>query len=115
MPCMERMLATEFKSRPGAGAGRGGRWLGPCLLGILLVVAAAAQGQTAAEAWVRRYRSAEAGSSDTALKVVADSDGNAIVAGYSNDGFTGQDMLIIKYSGVGVPLWTNRYNGPGNA
>src|SRR5439155_1771730 len=24
------------------------------------------------------------------------------------------DMLIIKYSGAGVPLWTNRYNGPGN-
>ena len=23
-------------------------------------------------------------------------------------------MLGIKYSGAGVPVWTNRYNGPGN-
>jgi hypothetical protein len=43
-----------------------------------------------------------------------DSSGNVIVAGYSANGITGEDWIIIKYSSDGVPLWTNRYNGPSN-
>jgi hypothetical protein len=67
------------------------------------------------EAWVQRYGS-EAGSEDYAYKVVTDAAGNVIVAGSTdNNQFGSADMLVIKYSGAGVPLWTNRYNGPGNS
>src|SRR5688572_28415644 len=84
-----------------------------CLMGMLLCSWLAAQAQTAVEAWVRRYNSTT--SQDYARKVVTDRDGNVIVAGESNDGVTGIDIVIIKYSGAGVPLWTNRHNGLGNA
>jgi len=47
--------------------------------------------------------------------VVTDNAGNVIVAGHTDDGITGGDMLVIKYSGAGVLLWTNRYNGPANS
>ena len=77
---------------------------------------AAALGQSAAEAWARRYSSPETNSHDSALAIAVDSDGNAIVAGSTDVGATGMpDMLIIKYSGAGEALWTNRYNGPGNS
>jgi hypothetical protein len=68
------------------------------------------------EAWVQRHGSeSEAGTEDYANKVVTDAAGNVIVAGPTgNQTGGGSDMLIIKYSGAGVPLWTNRYNGPGN-
>jgi hypothetical protein len=49
------------------------------------------------EAWVQRYGS-EAGSQDSAYQVVTDAAGNVIVAGSPG---------LIKYSGAGVPLWTN--------
>jgi hypothetical protein len=68
------------------------------------------------KAWVQRYGS-EAGAEDSASKVVTDAAGNVIVAGTRthNQTGSGSDMLVIKYSGAGVPLWTNRYNGPYNA
>ncbi len=68
------------------------------------------------EAWVQRYGS-EAGSQDSAYQVVTDAAGNVIVAGTTADTQTGggSDMLIIKYSGAGVPLWTNRYDGGATA
>ena len=72
-----------------------------------------AQAQPAVEAWVRSY-SGQAESDDQAQKVVLDSSGNVIVAGSSDAGVNGSDWLIIKYSSAGVPLWTNRYNGPDN-
>src|SRR5436309_1733438 len=50
-----------------------------------------------------------------AQAVAVDSSGNVFVTGYSDSGFgTNLDYATIKYSGAGVPLWTNRYNGPGN-
>jgi hypothetical protein len=85
-----------------------------CLLGILFYSWIVTQAQTATEAWVRRYNSPEAGSQDYTFKVVTDTAGNAIVAGYTDDGYTGRDMLVTKYSGAGVPLWTNRYNSLDN-
>jgi hypothetical protein len=64
------------------------------------------------EAWVQHYGS-EAGSQDYASKVVTDAAGNVIGAGSpGNQTGGGSDMNIIKYSGAGVPLWTNRYKGP---
>ncbi len=54
------------------------------------------------QAWVQRYGS-ETGSQDSAYNVVTDAAGNVIVAGSPG---------LLKYSGAGVPLWTNRYNGP---
>ncbi len=85
-----------------------------CLWTGCLVFATIALGPPAAqaaitEAWVQRYRS-EAGSADYAHKVVTDAAGNVIVAGYT-DYRTG---LIIKYSGAGVPLWTNRHDSSGH-
>jgi hypothetical protein len=41
--------------------------------------------------------------------VAVDRGNNVIVTGTS-DG----DYAMIKYSSVGVPLWTNLYNGPGD-
>jgi len=46
-----------------------------------------------------------------------DASGNVFVTGSSfdfHDSRSNPDYVTIKYSGVGVPLWTNRYNGPGN-
>src|SRR6185436_2372599 len=88
-----------------------------CLL-VMLVIFPATGAHAAApiEQWVRRY-SQPISSTEQARKVVTDSVGNVIVAGNTGDlGDTGDagvaDMLIIKYSGEGVPLWTNRYDGP---
>src|SRR5258706_357456 len=101
-------LAESRKGRFGA------RFAKPLLLAVILFSKVVAQGETAAEAWVRRYSFEGVSSDDRASKVVTDSSGNVIVAGYTDNKTTGPDMLIIKYSGAGVPLWTNRYNGPGN-
>jgi formylglycine-generating enzyme required for sulfatase activity len=66
-----------------------------------------------AEAWVQRYsHSADAG--DQAKRVVTDAAGNVIVAGDTSTGVAEDDWLVIKYSGGGLALWTNRYNGPEN-
>ena len=75
-----------------------------------------AHGQTAVEAWVQRYGGPVANrpvaSDDRAEKIAVDSAGNVIVAGSSSEFIGGYDWLIIKYSGGGIPLWTNRYSGP---
>ena len=60
---------------------------------------------TVTEAWVQCYGS-EAGSQDSAGQVVTDPAGNVIVAG-----IVAGTPQIIKYSGAGVPLWTNLYTG----
>jgi hypothetical protein len=52
-------------------------------------------------------------SNDKAVKVVRDAAGDIIVAGDSDDGFNGFDMLTIKYSRTdGSVLWQRRYNYP---
>ena len=85
-----------------------------CAAGLVLIDGdLTAHAQPGTEAWVQRY-SHDIGSDDRAAKVITDADGEVIVAGTSDAGITGSDWLIIKYSSTGVPLWTNRYDGPGN-
>jgi hypothetical protein len=87
-------------------------WTGFLAFGAIAFCLHPAQAAVA-EAWVQRYRS-EAGLSGNAYKVATDVAGNVIVAGSTaNQTVAGSDMLIIKYSGAGVPLWTNRYNNSG--
>ena len=53
---------------------------------------------------------------DTANAVAVGTSNNVYVTGGSYGGAGGStvDFATIKYSSAGVPLWTNRYNGPGN-
>jgi len=54
-------------------------------------------------------------SSDQATAIALDKSGNVFVTGHSTSFGTSQDYATIAYSGAGVPLWTNLYNGPGNS
>jgi len=73
-----------------------------------------AYAQPGTELWVRRYSDA-APSTSHARSVVVDADGNVIVAGNIFGRTRDADWLILKYSNAGVPLWTNYYDGPGDA
>jgi len=75
---------------------------------LSLVAGAAAQTQTAVEQWARRYSFAANDAEDSGYAIAHDREGNVIVAGHTQTGATGSDMLIIKYSGSGIPLWTNQ-------
>jgi len=65
--------------------------------------------------WTNRYNGPAASSSDIAYGVAVDSTSNIVVTGGSTASGSGVDIATIKYSSAGVPSWTNRYNGPGNA
>jgi len=62
--------------------------------------------------WTNFYNGADY-SSVTALAV--DGSGNVVVTGSSSWNTSGWSYATIKYSGAGVPLWTNRYEGPANS
>jgi len=66
------------------------------------------------QAWTHRY-SHDIGSADQAARVVCNASGNLIVAGSTDEGVSGSDILVIKYSSAGNGVWTNRYNGPANS
>jgi uncharacterized delta-60 repeat protein len=63
--------------------------------------------------WTNRYNGPVNGP-DVATAVSVDSSNNVIVVGLSPGSGSGNDYVTIKYSNAGVPLWTKRYNGPGN-
>jgi hypothetical protein len=63
--------------------------------------------------WTNRYNG-PASSFDEATAVAVDANNDVIVTGNSAGSGSGADYATIKYSDAGVPLWTNRYNGPGN-
>jgi uncharacterized delta-60 repeat protein len=77
----------------------------------LVVLLVSLPAQSAVEVWARRD-GGTAASTDEGHAIVADRDGNVIVAGFTDAGISGRDMLTIKYSGAGAALWTNRYDGP---
>src|SRR6185295_3749947 len=105
-----------MKKRHSAGPGRSqNRLLAVCPLVSIFFLSAGwtRAAETGVQAWVQSY-SHVTDSDARAQKVATDNANNVIVAGNTDDGVTGEDMLVIKYSGAGVPQWTNRYNGPAN-
>jgi uncharacterized delta-60 repeat protein len=64
--------------------------------------------------WTNRYNGPGNGG-DFPYAVAVDVSNNVIVTGYSDGGGYNYDYATIKYSSAGAPLWTNRYNGPGNS
>jgi len=88
-------------------------------LRFLLVVFAVAAGQSTmasaavTQAWEHHFSGVVTHSNDKAVAVARDGTGDIIVAGNSDDGVNGLDMLTIKYSGAdGSVLWQRRYNNP---
>jgi hypothetical protein len=63
--------------------------------------------------WTNRYNG-PGESYDGAYAMAVDRSGKVIVAGYSYGSDSSYDYTTIQYSSAGVPLWTNRYNGPAN-
>src|SRR5580765_5558891 len=63
--------------------------------------------------WTNQYNGPGNGT-DRAIAVAVDGSGNVIVTGSSFGNGTSDDYATIKYSAAGVPIWINRYNGPGN-
>jgi uncharacterized delta-60 repeat protein len=63
--------------------------------------------------WTNLY-TGPGNSDDEPTAVAVDGSNNVIVTGYSYNG-ANYDYATIEYSSAGVPLWTNRYNGPGNS
>jgi hypothetical protein len=64
-------------------------------------------------AWTNHYNGQNF-NSDSANAVAVDGNGNVFVTGESFNSSTSYDYATIQYSAMGVPLWTNRYNGPIN-
>lgn len=67
------------------------------------------------EAWVQRWSFPANTAWDQAVRIATDNAGNVIVLGNSDEGTTASDIVLIKYSGAGTALWTNRYNAPGES
>jgi hypothetical protein len=65
-------------------------------------------------AWTNHYNGQNF-NSDSASAVAVDGNGNVFVTGESFNSSTSYDYATIQYSTMGVPLWTNRYNGPINS
>jgi hypothetical protein len=63
--------------------------------------------------WTNRY-DGPGHTNDYAQALAVGRDGTVYVTGYSWGTDSFYDYLTIAYSSDGVPLWTNRYNGPAN-
>lgn len=78
---------------------------------IVVTVAYSAAG---APIWTNRYGGA-GNTGDSAVAVAADGSGNVLVTGTANVAWNVYEYVTIKYSGAGMPLWTNLYAAPGSA
>ncbi len=67
--------------------------------------------------WTNRYDGPIPNGEDGAIAIAVDSNGNVFVTGFSNTDlheiYGLPSYATIKYSNLGVPLWTNLYSGPG--
>jgi len=63
--------------------------------------------------WTNRY-GGTGHTNDYLWGLAVDSNDNVFVAGTAFSSSGENDMLIVKYSGAGVALWTNRYDGTGH-
>ena len=63
--------------------------------------------------WTNRYNGT-GNTNDQANAVMVDDIGNVFVTGSSIGPGSSYDYATVAYSAAGVPLWTNRYNGPAN-
>jgi hypothetical protein len=66
------------------------------------------------QAWVNRFDGPEH-YPDAGSGVAIDSSGNLLAVGGSYSVASAYDVITIKYSAAGMPLWTNRYNGSANS
>src|SRR5262249_45820114 len=82
---------------------------------LLLICPAAARAQGGVPLWTNRYSFVSGGSSG-ASGIAVDGNGNVFVTGGSRRtaDSASSDYATIKYSNAGIPLWTNRYDGPAN-
>lgn len=65
--------------------------------------------------WTNRYNG-PGGSADVVNAIAVSTNGTVFITGYSRANFANDaDYATIAYSQAGIPLWTNRYNGPGNS
>lgn len=69
---------------------------------------------TGVSLWTNRYEGSEDFFFSQGVAMAVDSSGNVFVTGSSIRPASGYDYATVAYSGAGVPLWTNRYNGPQN-
>jgi hypothetical protein len=82
------------------------------ILAALAANAKTTPAQIAVQERVRVY-SGPGNGDDYPVAIAVDTSGNVFVSGYSFGRGSGFDHATIKYSGAGVPLWTNRFDGPG--
>ena len=63
--------------------------------------------------WTNRFAGLPNGD-DLANAIATDGHGRVYVTGRSVTNITIDDFVTVAYSSAGVPLWTNRYSGPGS-
>lgn len=64
--------------------------------------------------WTNSYKGS-GNKSAASSAITVDGSNNVFVTGYAVGNGSADDFVTIKYSNAGLPLWTNYYNGPGNA
>jgi len=65
--------------------------------------------------WTNRYDGGIGNREDVASAVAVDGSGNVFVTGSSEGVNYFKDFATVAYSSDGTPLWTARYDGPGNS